>query len=119
MNPVIALTLAAMLAIIGHEVYQSGQESQAKADAQTISDLTSARNTAKDNAESLEQALSDANAKVRQFEADRKADLEKKAVLQELAKVEAEKGKVRVQAAKAVTTNSDDVLRAYWGSYGQ
>jgi predicted nucleic acid-binding Zn-ribbon protein len=119
MNPVIALTLAAMLAIIGHEVYQSGREAQAKDDAQTISDMTDARDTAKGNAERLELELTDANAKVRQFEADQKEAQAKKATLQELAKVEAGKGTKRVNAANAVITNTDDVLRAYWESYGQ
>lgn len=106
---------AMMLLIAGHGFYQAGQDSQAK----TISDLTSDRDTATGNAERLELALTDANAKVLQFEANQKADLQKKAALQALAKVEAGKGEVRVKAARAVTTSTDDVLRAYWGSYGQ
>lgn len=114
MNPWI-IAGAVVLIIAGQGFYEAGQASQAK----TISDLTSERNTAKGNADRLEEALKDANAKVLQFEANLKPDLAKKDALQELAKVDAAKGTVRVKAAQAVTTNTDDVLRTYWESYGQ
>lgn len=119
MNPWFAFALVGTLAIIGYDVYQAGREAQAKDQAKIIRDLTNDRDTAKGNAERLELALTDANSKVLEFEANLKADLKKKAALQALAKVEAGKGEVRVKAAQAVTTSTDDVLRAYWSSYGQ
>jgi len=110
-----ALVLVVLLAAAGAKLYHLGQDSQ----AQTISDLKSDLGKATGNAERLQDALADANAKVLQFEANQKPDLAKKEALQELAKVEAGKGVVRVKAAQAVTTNTDDVLRTYWESYGQ
>lgn len=115
MNNLTALVLVVLLAAAGSKLYHLGKESQ----TQTISGLKADLATAKGNAEDLEQALKDVNAKVLQFEANQKPDLAKKDALQELAKVEAGKGAVRVKAAQAVTTNTDDVLRTYWESYGQ
>jgi len=119
MNPWVVVTIVAVLSVIGYDVYEAGRASQAKEQAQTIKDLTEARDAATGNADHLALALSDANDKVRKFEADQKEDLEKKETLQALAKVEAGKGQERVKAAKAVTTNTDDVLRTYWEAYGQ
>lgn len=92
------------------EAYDAGANSK----SMEIADFSSKLEAARGNVTTLEQQLVDANQKVLKFQAGVAADEKVKAGLQEQGKTDAAAGKARVEAAKTITTSTDDVLRKYW-----
>lgn len=93
-----------------NEAYDAGVDSGGVLLNTVNADLSTARS----NIQTLKGELEDANRKVAAFQAGGKKDEEAKAQLQQQARSNAQKGQARVEAAKTITTSTDDVLRTYW-----
>ncbi|MDG9809514.1 MULTISPECIES: hypothetical protein [Pseudomonas] len=93
-----------------NEAYEAGAASKGT----QITKITNDLGVARDNAKQLKDALTESNLKIQAFEAASKADEAEKARLQKLSEDNAGKGQARVDAAKAITTSTDEVLRKYW-----
>lgn len=112
MNVWAGLALALLLTFAGTKIYDAGSASRNK----EVNDANEQLEDEKAKVSTLQRALDDSNAKVAQFAKDQKAAEQQRAEMRKQAQAEDDIEAKHVQAAEAVNTSVDDVLRAYWGN---